>query len=233
VTALLADRLGAVDDVATVSGGDLPYAGLLQGGAGRALLFVAMYERTGDPALLDHAATALRQDLRRTVRRSSDGALHVDEGWRTMPYLASGSAGIGLVLRRYLAHRHDDDLAEAAGAVRPAACAPFYVQAGLFGGRAGMVLYLADGRRPGEPPDADLADQARRLEWHALTRDGHLVFPGEQLLRLSADLATGSAGVLLALGAALGDAPAHLPFLGPPPTGRPGAGTTTDDQERR
>jgi hypothetical protein len=30
------------------------------------------------------------------------------------------------------------------------------------------------------------------------------------------DLATGSAGVLLALGAALHDAPVALPFLGPP-----------------
>ncbi|MER6564469.1 hypothetical protein ABT300_43530, partial [Streptomyces sp. NPDC001027] len=34
---------------------------------------------------------------------------------------------------------------------------------------------------------------------------------GEQLLRLSMDLATGSAGVLLALGSALADTPA-LPF---------------------
>jgi hypothetical protein len=36
------------------------------------------------------------------------------------------------------------------------------------------------------------------------------------LLRLSMDLATGSAGVLLALGSALHDAPVSLPFLGPP-----------------
>jgi hypothetical protein len=44
---------------------------------------------------------------------------------------------------------------------------------------------------------------------------GHLAFPGNQLLRLSMDLATGTAGVLLALGAALHDEPVHLPFLGP------------------
>jgi hypothetical protein len=36
------------------------------------------------------------------------------------------------------------------------------------------------------------------------------------------DLATGSAGVLLALGAALQDTPADLPFLTPAP-GTPGA----------
>jgi hypothetical protein len=34
-------------------------------------------------------------------------------------------------------------------------------------------------------------------------------------MRLSMDLGTGTAGVLLALGAALHDGPVHLPFLGP------------------
>jgi hypothetical protein len=42
-----------------------------------------------------------------------------------------------------------------------------------------------------------------------------LAFPGDQLLRLSMDLATGSAGVLLALGAALHDEVVDLPFLAP------------------
>ena len=222
-TELVADRLGAVDDVAESSGGAHPLAGLLHGSAGRALLFVRMFERTAEPALLDHAATALRQDLRRCVRREGHGQLHVNEGWRTLPYLALGSAGIGLVLRRYLACRHDDELADALAAIRDAACAPFYVQSGLFNGRAGMVLYLADSCRASARKEApagvepDLADQVRRLSWHALTHHGQLAFPGDQLLRLSMDLATGSAGVLLALGAALHDEPVHLPFLGPVP----------------
>jgi hypothetical protein len=218
-TQRVADRLGAVDDVPEVSGGPHPLAGLLHGSSGRALLLVRMYERTGDAALLDHAATALRQDLRRCVRRERDGQLHVDEGHRTLPYLAVGSVGIGLVLRRYLACRPDDELAGALAAITGAACAPFYVQAGLFNGRAGMVLYLADSRPVAAAPlAAAQAAQIRRLGWHALSHRGQLAFPGDQLLRLSTDLATGSAGVLLALGAALHDQPVHLPFLGPVPT---------------
>jgi tRNA A-37 threonylcarbamoyl transferase component Bud32 len=233
-TELVAARSGGVDDdVAPTSGGVHPWAGLMRGSAGRALLFVRMYERSGEPALLDHARTALRQDLRRCLRRASDGQLHVNEGWRTIPYLAMGSVGIGLVIRRYLAHRTDDELADAADAIRLAACSLFYVQSGLFGGRAGMVLYLSDGRRPGEPPDAALAAQIRRLRWHALTFEGHLAFPGDQLLRLSMDLATGSAGVLLALGAALHDRPVHLPFLGPPRPRQAVPDHQTDDQAER
>jgi hypothetical protein len=215
-TQIVADRLGEVDDVADVSGGDHPHAGLMRGSAGRALLFLRMYDRLGEPNLLDLAAVALRQDLRRCVRRQEDGQLHVNEGWRTMPYLDAGSTGIGLVLARYLRHRSDHDLADAASAIRGAACSPFYAQPGLFSGRAGMVLYLADSRRPGESAEGTLAAQVRRLDWHAIDDEGHLAFPGNQLLRLSMDLATGSAGVLLALGAALDDRPVHLPFLGPP-----------------
>jgi hypothetical protein len=79
-----------------------------------------------------------------------------------------------------------------------------------------MILYLSRKHPPGAAGrDPVVADQVRRLTWHALTYRGHLAFPGDQLLRLSMDLATGTAGVLLALGAALHDAPVHLPFLGP------------------
>ena len=240
-TQLLADRLGAVDDVAEVSGGGRPFAGLLRGSSGPALLFVRMYERTGDPALLDLAATALRQDLRRCVTLDRDGQMHVNEGSRTLPYLALGSAGIGLVLTRFLAHRADDRFADAVTAIRAATCGLFYVQAGLFNGRAGMVMSLADGRLDGSDgsegstaPSPELATQIRRLGWHSLSYEGHLAFPGDQLLRLSMDLATGGAGVLLALGAALHDRPVHLPFLGPVAPVRAGApGDTTDDQNGR
>jgi hypothetical protein len=267
-TDLVVERLGSIDDVAETSGGAHPLAGLMYGSSGRALLLIRMYERTGDAALLDHARVALGQDLRRCVRREAGGDLHVNEGWRTLPYLAVGSVGIGLVLRRYLVHRSDDALADALAAVTGAACSPFYIQSGLFNGRAGTLLYLADMRAaahrwdlPGwrdAPAGADghgltpdrlgagartgagaggsagpprtgagdddsgglvaaLADQTRRLGWHALTRHGHLAFPGDQLLRLSSDLATGSAGVLLALGAAWHHQFVHLPFLGPVP----------------
>jgi class III lanthionine synthetase len=206
---LAADRLGALDSVPETSGGGNPRAGLMRGASGSALLFLALYEDTGDKGWLDHAETALRQDLRRCVRASNgSGALHVDEGWRTMPYLADGSAGIGMVLRRHLRHRPEqDEFAPVLDAIRLAAQSHFYVQCGLFAGRAGMVLALAD-------EGIDASDQIRRLSWHAVRHDERLMFPGEQLLRLSADLATGAAGVLLATDAALGGA-AHLPFLGP------------------
>lgn len=208
-------RLGDVESVAEVSGGRHPHAGLLRGGAGTALMLLRMYELDRDESLLDHAATALRQDLRRCVRRDA-GHLEVNEGWRTMPYLAEGSVGIGLVLDQYLRLRGGEDLRGAAEDIRRCADFPFYAQSGLFAGRAGIVAYLA-GRGEREPARR----QARLLSWHALPyRDG-TAFPGEQLLRLSMDLATGTAGVLSALAATRPASPGRLPFLTPLPGAAP------------
>ncbi|SDH53975.1 class III lanthionine synthetase LanKC [Nonomuraea jiangxiensis] len=184
--------------VPEISGGTNPRAGLMYGSSGPALLFLRAYEHTGDPGLLDLAATALRQDLRR-CRATEDGSLQVNQGWRLLPYLDEGSAGIALVLARYLAHRHDEELATALAGLRLAGRAGFFVQSGLFTGRAGIIAAL----------DGDV----RGLRWHALPYGGGLAFPGDQLLRLSMDFATGTAGVLFALGAVLGDQPVHLPFL--------------------
>lgn len=215
VADIVSERLGDEDGVGEISGGEHPYAGLLRGSSGPALLFVRLYEHFCDPVLLDIAATALRQDLRRCIVRD-DGAMDVNEGWRTMPYLADGSVGIGIVLADYLAHREDERFATAAAAIRRTARCGFYIEPGLFWGRAGMILHLARKQDGADPQDDVVATHVRRLAWHAMTHKGDLAFPGEELLRLSMDLATGTAGVLLALGAALHDESVELPFLAAP-----------------
>ncbi|MBT2482054.1 class III lanthionine synthetase LanKC [Streptomyces sp. ISL-94] len=196
-------------------------AGLLHGRSGPALLCLRLYERTGDRALLAQAATDLHRDLDRCVTGAS-GTLQVDEGWRTMPYLGAGSVGIGMVLDDWLEHAADERFEEARTAIVRAAQATFYAQPGLFRGAAGMVLHLA---RTTTPPDAadrpgtraaDVARQTEALARHAIDYRGHLAFPGEQLMRLSMDLSTGTAGALLALGSAAPGGRAHLPFLPPP-----------------
>jgi len=159
--------------------------------------------------------------------------MRVNEGWRALPYLADGSAGIGLVLRRYLAHREDEAFRAVLEPIRRASTSRFHAQAGLFNGRAGLLLALADAdacstaQGAGESDEAsdglggEAIDQMRRLAWHAVGHRGALAFPGDQLHRLSTDLATGGAGVLLALGAVLGEPRAHLPFFpGGPPAAR-------------
>ncbi|MFI7498207.1 class III lanthionine synthetase LanKC [Streptomyces sp. NPDC049687] len=192
-------------------------AGLMYGPSGPALCFLRLHERTGEPALLDLAADRLRADLAHCAIDRS-GALAVDEGRRSMPYLGQGSVGIAMVLDDYLARNDDEEFARARVAILPAATSRFYAQSGLFAGRAGMVLHLARTTTPEVAP-RHLADQVARLSWHALPYSGQLAFAGDQVMRLSMDLATGTAGCLLAIGAALGERPAAFPFL--PPLRRP------------
>ncbi|MEA2183015.1 MAG: putative SapB synthase [Solirubrobacteraceae bacterium] len=211
---IVAERLGDEDSVPRISGGEHPYAGLMRGSSGPALMFLRLHEHRADSALLDLAATAIRQDLRRCVP-DRYGALHVDEDGRTLPYIEDGSVGIGFVIDDYLALREDEQFAQAAPKIRKAATSGFYVLPGLFSGRAGMILYHSRRLAPGTGgEDRVVAAHVRRLEWHAMSYKGHLAFPGGHLLRLSMDMGTGTAGLLLALGAALHDEPVHLPFLG-------------------
>lgn len=215
--ALLTERLAAADAAPDGGAAGTPAArggeraGLLRGWTGPALFFVRLYERTRDPALLDAAAAALRRDLAR-CRTDRTGGLVVDEGRRTMPYLGDGSAGIATVLDDYLRYRDDEEFAAARAAVLPAARMRYYAQPGLFQGRAGMLLHLGRTSTPGVRA-ADLGAQAAALSWYALPYGGGLAFPGDQMMRLSMDLATGTAGCLLALAAAQPGSGAGLPFL--------------------
>lgn len=212
---LIADQVGDEvpdqEDSPKISGGTQPYAGLMRGRAGQALLLLKAYDDTGDTGFLDRAAVALRQDLRRCIVREN-GTLEVNEGWRTMPYLDGGSVGIGLVLDEYLAHRHDEQFADAVRGVERAASMSMYILPSLFSGRAGILLYLA-GRSSAPNTDPRVVKQVRGLSWHALPFADGMAFPGTELLRLSMDLATGTAGVLLALGAVLHDEPVQMPLL--------------------
>lgn len=190
-------------------------AGLVHGASGTALLLLHLHRTSADGNLLDLAGRALEHDLARCVV-AEDGTLQVDDGIRVLPYLESGSAGIAAVLRAYLEHRPDAALAEQAERIAQAAAPEFIVQPGLFNGRAGLI-----GLQALLDPDAEgraevIRRHVRRLLWHVVSYEGHPAFPGEQLLRLSMDLATGNAGIMTALGAVYAGTPT-LPFLTVPP----------------
>ncbi|HZM81998.1 MAG TPA: class III lanthionine synthetase LanKC [Candidatus Limnocylindrales bacterium] len=201
---LVVERLGDESSVGEISGGDHPLAGLFRGACGPATLLMRAFDETGDESFLDKAATALRMDLKRCVVRS-DGLMEVNEQWRTMPYLETGSVGIGLALDDYLTRREDEAFRTASHQCNLAAHSTMYIVPGLLSGRAGILHYLAGKNDP------EMAKQIRNLDWHAIAYKNGMAFPGTSLLRLSMDLGTGTAGVLLALGAAKHDSPCGLP----------------------
>jgi hypothetical protein len=184
-------------------------AGLRDGWTAAAALFLDLHERAGGDSWLNAAEAALRLDLAQCVPAKA-GGLQVHDGFRTILYLATGSSGIALVIQELLARRPCPDLAGAMDGIRGEFGAEFVLQPGLFEGRAGIAL--ASAALGGDGTGA-ARQHLRRLAWHALSYRGGTAFPGSGLIRLSMDLATGTAGVLLASCAADAGGRAGLPLL--------------------
>ncbi|MFI9202550.1 class III lanthionine synthetase LanKC [Streptomyces sp. NPDC053048] len=193
-------------------------SGLLHGGSGRALFLTRLHEHTGEDHWLDLASAALSRDLR-GGRVDGKGMLLVEDG-RATTYLGNGSAGAAVAARALLRHRPDDPrLTEALPLLDRACAAQFLLMPGLFHGRAGLVWALAQAATAETPGSGgtwageQLDGQLTRLAWHLVRHQDRVAFPGHQLYRLSTDLATGSAGILLALHAALTRKGTPLPLL--------------------
>ncbi len=188
-------------------------AGLMHGWSGPALLFVRLFERTRDRSWLDQADLAIRRDLLECTR-TPDGALQVRDGTRTLPFLEVGSAGIALVIEELLTVWPGAPCAIELPRLRKALHTEFVLQPGLLLGRAGLIGALAAGLRR-EPDGMGTRALNQHLDWlalHAVPYHGHIAFPGTYLLRLSMDVATGGAGVLMALTSAV-DGAQLMPFL--------------------
>ena len=189
-----------------------------------ALALYCLYRRTGDSRLFDRGMRLLRDELAYAEPLPADGLRFKPSltDRRVMPYLYAGSAGYAAVLSRYLAHRPDADFdaepsraTEALERCLRSCSARFTAFPGLFPGLAGLAVVLAGaGRRLGRPElvDAALAI-ARGLFRYAIPRKDGVGWLGEPGQRLSADLWSGSAGILLALRQLTDPSPGPLDLL--------------------
>ncbi|SCL13730.1 Lanthionine synthetase C-like protein [Micromonospora nigra] len=219
--------------------------GLLRGWSGPAVFLTRLYELTGEESWLRAARAALHRDLAHCVT-DARGNLQVADGPRMLVYLDEGSAGVAVAAQALLRHGEHPWLREVVSRVGRALAAEFVIMPGLFHGRAGLLATAAllvghdpAGGRPSGPalptpyrPVGAASDPGRcvdlhldRLAWHAVALDGRPAFPGDTMLRLSTDLASGSAGVLLAVHAALRHTGATLPFLDLPAPTAPAVAT--------
>jgi serine/threonine protein kinase len=199
--------------------GDKAKAGLLHGWSGPALLFVRLFERTGDRGWLALAEQALDRDLQECMI-ALDGSTQVRDGtFRTLPYVEIGSAGIAVVLNELARHAPDAECVAKMPDLLSSCTGEFVVHPGLMLGRMGLVATLSQAtrRKPDSVLDHAIERHLAALAWHAIPYQNGLAFPGYQLRRLSMDLVTGSAGVLLTLASTVDRIGSMLPFLGEQP----------------
>ncbi|GGY11127.1 class III lanthionine synthetase LanKC [Streptomyces hiroshimensis] len=207
--------------------GLLDRPGLMHGWSGPAVLFARCAEVTGDLQWAAAAERAVRCDLAHA--RDVDGMLQMHSSSRLLPYLAEGSAGVAMAALALpppqAAALGADGIV--AGAAR-AGAVEVVLQGGLFSGRSGLAYLLSHALSRTGRWQAELDSHLRALTLHLAPYEDAHVLHGDQLVRLSADLATGSAGALIALAAAKNPGSRLLP--GAHPTcGWPPAGSDAPD----
>jgi hypothetical protein len=176
--------------------------GLLHGRAGIALFLYYLNRATGDDAHLDRGRRLLSAELSRAVSLP-DGALSFPDSAvarRAMPYLFTGSAGVLFTAARYLGS--DPELLAIIPGIRRDVTKHVSVQSGLYCGLAGLGFALAEyGDLTGD--DRAMDDSLRigtaLFKYAVPGPAGCVRFHGDRTYRFSADLWSGSAGVLVFL----------------------------------
>ncbi|MER5198725.1 class III lanthionine synthetase LanKC [Streptomyces sp. NPDC002755] len=208
------------------------------GACGVALFLLALHSATGDEATLELGLSALDFDLGLAFP-SLSGVLsfpsfHDGDGPPVRRhYWDEGTAGVLTTLLRYWDATGEERLRKEAERLLPDIRRKYTGLTQLFHGVSGIGNALLDAYEFLGDPEL-LGDAERAAEsvlCHAVRRPEGIVFPGEQALRESCDLATGSAGVALFLDRLRHAAPGLrtnrnfvLDDLSAPPPGAGGAG---------
>lgn len=198
----LLDALPDGDALIPLLGPDHP-SGLVHGRPGIALALYYLSLLTGADEPFERGLRLLRDELvhAEPMPVGANGFRVSDTDRRNMPYLACGSAGYIHVLARYLGRRPDAELTELLRRCVRAVGIRFTAAPGLFQGQAGLTLVHAEvaARFPDENLLSDAPTRPAALFKHAIAGETGVCWLGGRGQRLSADLATGSAGILLAL----------------------------------
>jgi hypothetical protein len=142
-------------------------------------------------------------ELERAIIRPGGALSFADDAVarRAMPYLYAGSAGIALVLTRFVAAAPDELFVASLPRILDDVSKRCTIMPGLYGGLAGLAFVLADhaGLDGGCCQHDSAISLATGLVTHAVPHATGVRFLGDGSMRYSAELWSGSAGVLLAL----------------------------------
>ncbi|WP_437669833.1 class III lanthionine synthetase LanKC [Sorangium sp. So ce131] len=175
------------------------YHGLAHGAAGIGYFMLRLHRATGREEHLEIARALLEYELA-SAEEQEDGSVafrrSADERVR-YPYWRIGGAGIGAVALRFHAALGDERYLHMARKIALHLEGAYTVFPTNFAGMAGIGNFFVDMHRRTE--EARYLEEARRfvdrVMLFAIARPAGLVFPGEELLRVSTDYGTGSAGI--------------------------------------
>lgn len=173
--------------------------GLFYGHAGLGWLFAEAYKLTKDDLLIDCLNLAIQTELTNYVV-SQENTLQCKQQHRSLPYLATGSAGLGLLIAKNSEHITQANCAKQLPLYR-ALETNFSVFPGLFNGYSGLKLsqLLINGQL--KLGDAEQISQSfvTGLQPHLIQIGTGLAIAGDNGTKITMDVFSGFAGVALTI----------------------------------
>jgi len=177
--------------------------GLLDGPSGIALFLALHGHQRRSNESLDAARRLVEIDVDR-LQETADAGLQLASGSRVLPFLGSGSAGVGVAIATLRRATGDGSFDEVLLGILRASCPQFTVHAGLLDGRAGLVHLAVDVAELGLP-NVDRSTVLTHFGRHRAAFALHQLHVGgeptfaDRLLRAHDDgFGHGTAGVLSA-----------------------------------
>ncbi|WP_416563879.1 class III lanthionine synthetase LanKC [Nocardia testacea] len=190
--------------------------GLMYGHSGVALFLHAVRAVTKDETYSAIGRRLLDRDLDSCISMD-DGSVSISDkvgGRRAMPYLSEGSAGVGAVALVYADGTDRERRLDTARGFGRDAYKLFTYNAGLYSGLAGLAFFQNELRwRAGWSPDRS-GTVVRAIEKYLISSNESYFVLGDGGTRYSADVWSGSAGIVRALDAVIhGPGHQHLPLM--------------------
>ncbi|MFB7155430.1 class III lanthionine synthetase LanKC [Lysinibacillus sp. NPDC056232] len=188
------------DIAVTSNDADAIPLGLIDGWSGVSLFYSALFKATNEKVWLELSLQALEKDTSICIMDNS-GTYQVNdkENTRFIPYLAGGSAGVGLSmieLRHLLKDPRWETELRGIGEVASSKC--FY-GSGLFRGLGGMIITANTIDIELQTGGRFLDKTLNTLNLYVLSDNDKYFMPGDYCYKLSGDIFSGAAGMLLAL----------------------------------
>jgi len=179
------------------------YIGLAHGASGAALFLLYLHLATKEKKFLDAAIKALEFDL--SYQQSKENYITFPRTINDINFLTSywqyGSAGVGSVLIRFYKYLRENRYLKLAELCSEDAHRKYAVLPSQFRGLSGMGEFLLDMYDITENDEflRKTEDVISGIFLFRIKKDNGIAFPGDELIRISNDYGTGSAGVGLFL----------------------------------
>lgn len=174
------------------------YYGYGHGASGPAFFLLELFRATRQDEYLALGKAALEHEMAAAILRDDYAVWHRSTNNPILsPYWRYGAAGIGSVLIRYYRELRDERYRELAHKAARYVSSKYVVFPGQFVGLSGMGEFLLDMHHvTGEKEYLEEAWRlAEGIRLYRIEKSDGLAFPGEEVLRISNDFGTGSAGI--------------------------------------